>query len=96
MPYKHEKKKIPKPLDRRVKYSEADFTKVRDMYEAGQSQRAIARATGMSRRMISFVLFPEKYKHAKDLYQERRKDGRYLTATKTQKQCGHIADTNKN
>jgi len=30
-----------------------------------------------SRRLIQFVLFPEREKHCAELYKERAKDGRY-------------------
>lgn len=79
MPYKHEylKLKLPKSLDRRVKYTEADKQEVRDLFKGGMSQRAINRETGISRRYINFILFPERLKRCNAQFSERRKDGRY-------------------
>jgi len=83
MPYAHRKKKIPRELDRRVKYTEEDKEKVKTMYRFERlSQRAISRDTGISRRMVSFILFPEKYEVARKQFKERRKDGRYFYGKK--------------
>ena len=79
MPCKFEtnKIKLPREYDRRCKYSDAQKQEVKDMYKAGMAQRAIARKTGISRRMVSFILFPERLKLCNQQYKERRKDGRY-------------------
>jgi len=77
MPYAHRKKLIPRHLDRRIKYTEEDKQNVKTLYKGGMSQRAIAREIGMSRKMVSFILFPEKYEIAKEQFKKRRKDGRY-------------------
>ena len=79
MPKNHEKypfSLLPE-ADKRVKYTQDDFDKVKKLYAEGMSIHGIARVTGMSRRYVQFTLFPERAKHAKDLYRERRKDGRY-------------------
>jgi len=77
MPYAHRREKIPRHLDRRVKYTEEDKEDVKILFKGGMSQRAIARETGMSRKMVSFVLFPEKLLKANEEFKQRRKDGRY-------------------
>lgn len=38
----------------------------------------------MSRRMIQFILYPERLEHAKKLFKERQKDGRYRYSTEKQ------------
>ena len=80
MPYKFatDKKKIPRDLDRRVKLTEDDKQNVRDLFRSGKySQRAISRDTGISRRMISFILDPKKLEICQAQFKERQKDGRY-------------------
>lgn len=78
MPYAHRKKRIPRSLDRRVKIDDEKRARVSVLYRReGMAQRAIARELGISRRMVSFILFPEKEEACKRQYRERRKDGRY-------------------
>jgi hypothetical protein len=78
MPYAHIKKKIPRELDRRVKITELTRENIHTMYFFERlPQRAIARRTGVSRRMVSFILFPERLVVARAQHKERRLDGRY-------------------
>jgi len=78
MPYKFEtdKRKIPREKDKRVKLTEEEKEEVKRLY--GQiSQRKLAKMFGVSRRLVIFIGCPEKLRRAKELYKERRKDGRY-------------------
>ena len=78
MPYAHRKKKIPRELDRRVKITEMQHENIKTMYFFERlAQREIARQTRVSRRMVSFILFPEREIICKQQHKERRKDGRY-------------------
>ena len=79
MPYKHEtdRLKLPRHLDRRIKYTDKDKQDVIKLYASGISQRAIARKTGMSRRYVSFILFPDRMEKCKEQFKERRLDRRY-------------------
>ena len=78
MPYKSEKIKLSREQDRRVKLSNEQKEEIRHKYELGiYSQRALAREYGVSRRLISFILFPEKEMIARQQLKERQKDGRY-------------------
>lgn len=80
MPYKWQtdKIKLPREADRRVKITDEKKKEVHTLFEFEKmAQRAIARQTGISRRMISFILFPDKYAVARKQFIERRKDGRY-------------------
>src|SRR3990167_7028675 len=78
MPYAHIRKKIPRKLDRRVKITDTQRENIKTMYFFGRLyQREIARQTGVSRRMVSFILFPEREARCKEQHKERRKDGRY-------------------
>tara|TARA_R110001606_G_C15213772_1_gene633200 strand:+ start:84 stop:398 length:315 start_codon:yes stop_codon:yes gene_type:complete len=61
MPYKHTEKKIPKPLDRRVKLTDEDRVHIFEL-KGYLSQRAIAKQYGVSRRLVQFIHDPEKHK----------------------------------
>ena len=75
--------KVSREQDRRVKISDAmRKTIIKRYYADGISQRQIAMSTGVSRRMVSFILFPEKYEKARQQYKERRLDGRYYNKEK--------------
>lgn len=59
MPYKSEKIKLSREQDRRVKLTEAQREEIKEKHSTGlHSQRALAREYNVSRRLISFVLFP--------------------------------------
>jgi len=88
MPYKFEtdKRKIPRGKDSRVKLTEEERKEIKSLY--GQiSQRKLAKLFGVSRRLIIFIGCPEKLRRAKELYKERRKDGRYY---KKERHTKHI------
>jgi len=63
MPYKFEytKKKIPRELDKRVKLSLEDREEIKQQYGT-ISQRKLAKAWGVSRRLIVFIGDEEQYK----------------------------------
>lgn len=63
MPYAHTRKKIPRKLDRRVKASEEDKDMIKEKYRNGETIRAIARSfrNKFTRRVVQYVLFPERY-----------------------------------
>jgi DNA-binding XRE family transcriptional regulator len=74
MPYKYEtdKLRIPRHLDARVKLSLEDREEIKELYNTGEiSQRALARKYDVSRRLISFILFPEKEAKCKQQQKER-------------------------
>ena len=75
-------KKIPRELDRRIKIDDVLRGRIKVFYFEGMPQRQIARETGVSRRAISFILFPERLERNKKLYKERRKDKRYYNKDK--------------
>lgn len=78
MPYKSEKIKLSREQDRRVKLSENQKEEIKHKYELGTySQRALAREYNVSRRLISFILFPEKAEICKEQLKRRKADGRY-------------------
>lgn len=78
MPYKSEKIKLSKELDRRVKLTDKQREEIRDKYATGlYSQRTLAKEYNVSRRLITFVLDEEKQKRNAELLKERKLDGRY-------------------
>lgn len=62
MPIKSEVDKllIPKEFDRRIKLTDEDKANIVSFHSRGMSQRALARYYNVSRRFISFILFPER------------------------------------
>ena len=51
---------IPKEFDRRIKLTDEDKANIISFHSKGISQRALARYFNVSRRLISFVLFPDR------------------------------------
>lgn len=84
MPYKSERIKLSREQDRRVKLSDEQKDEIRHKYELGIfSQRALAREYNVSRRLISFILFPEKAEVAAQQLKERKAEwGRLLKVRK--------------
>jgi len=63
VPYKSVKLKISgTPADRRIKLNEEDKIKIRHRHVLGISIRAISREFAVNRRLIQFILFPERQK----------------------------------
>ena len=79
MPYKSEKIKIDgTKLDRRRKLTEDQKDYIRWLREEeGLSQRKLAAMFGVSRRLITFILDPEKEKKNKVRAKQLRQEGRY-------------------
>lgn len=85
MPYSFEQSRkfnLTMPSDARCKWSDEDKEAVKALAVDGLSQRAIARKTGISRRLISFILDPQKEAICKAQFKERRKDKRYYKKEK--------------
>lgn len=83
MPYVSEKIPLPPQYDRRRKLTEDDkFEIVRLRKEHNLSQRTLARMFGVSRKLIIFIIDPERHERAKAQFKERRKDGRYYDREK--------------
>ena len=84
MPYKFENIPINnQKLDRRVKLTDEDKEKIRKEYaNGGISINKLAKKYGVSKRLIQFILFPEREKRSRKLFAERQKDGRYYDREK--------------
>lgn len=75
---------IPKNLKKTTKYSDKDREQVRHLFKHGMSIHSISKTVGMSKRMVQFVLFPERAERAKELFAKNQKDGRYRYPTEIQ------------
>lgn len=84
MPYRFEKIPINNPKhDKRVKLSDEQRENIKKDYATGEiSIRGLERKYGVSRRLIQFILFPERQEKAKKDFAERQKDGRYYDKDK--------------
>jgi hypothetical protein len=85
MPYTSEKIILPRELDRRVKLTEIDKKDIKARHKAGEPIHAIARAyKGVcSRRMIQFVIFPERLKALQEKYIEEKHHLKYYDKDKS-------------
>lgn len=69
--------------DRRIKLTDKEREKIRKEYqEEDTSYNKLAKKYGVSKRLIQFVVNPEKAEIAKKQYSERRRDGRYYDKEK--------------
>lgn len=84
LPYKFEKIPINNPkYDKRVKLTDEDRESIREEYASGViSQNTLAKKYGVSKRLVQFILNPEKQEIAKQQFAERQKDGRYYDKDK--------------
>lgn len=62
MPYKFNTLKIhiPEEFDKRVKIPKSEHDGIRIRYKEGESLRQIARLFGVDKRLIQFILHPER------------------------------------
>lgn len=81
MPFKHEilKLKIRPEDDKRRKLSASDREYIKDLYESGLvSIHGLARQFKVSKRLIQFILFPERqHKVDNKKYYDRDKNAEY-------------------
>lgn len=84
MPYKFNNIPINnKKYDRRVKLSDQDREEIRELYKKGNiSQQALADKYNVSKRLIHFVIHPEKEVAAREQFKMRQKDRRYYDKDK--------------
>lgn len=71
MPYK--KRYLTEAYDRRVKIPKSEHINIKALHNQGQAIRAIARHYGVDKRLIQFILFPER--HAKNLQDRAERGG---------------------
>lgn len=70
MPYK--KRYLPEHLDRRIKIPKAEHKTIKQLHKDGVAIRAIARLYKVDKRLIQFILFPERQEA---MYQARLERG---------------------
>lgn len=79
MPYNSEKKIIAgTSFDRRIKLSNEQREEIKRLYkEEHLSQRTLATIFKVSRKLISFVLFPEREKQSREYFRQAKRNGLY-------------------
>lgn len=75
---------IPKELKKTTKFTDEDRERVKSLYDQGWAKRKIAREMHMDKRMVDFILDPEKMKENAKKFAIRQKEGRYRYPTKEQ------------
>jgi transposase-like protein len=93
MPYLSQKARIQgTELDRRRKLSEEEKKAIRELYATGKySQRQLAKQFEVSRRLIVFVLYPERLlenrkQHDSSKYYDKDKHREYMKSHRRYKQ----------
>ena len=86
MTSKLDKLRLPKGYDRRIKLTDEQKEEIREIYSFGKcGTRTLAREYGVSKRLVQFIVDPQKAERQKELFKERRKDGRYYDREKHRK-----------
>ena len=75
MPYKSEKIKLPKELDRRVKLTDKQREEIKELYSTGYySLNGLAKQFGVSKKTILLTVNEESAERAKQYRKEHWKD----------------------
>ncbi len=85
MPYRFEREHwhIPKQYDRRTKLTDGQRQEIQQLYTNGTiSIGGLARAYNVNKRLIQFILFPERHERNKQLRAERGGSKRYYVPEK--------------
>lgn len=79
MPYRSEKIKIAGTFyDRRVKLTAEEREEIKYLYKTSvHSQRKLADMFHVSRSLIGMVVNPERLERVRELFKERRREGKY-------------------
>jgi len=54
------KMRLPEGEDRRVKIPKSEHDRIKQRYKDGESLRVLGRAYGVDKRLIQFILYPER------------------------------------
>ena len=95
MPYKFETNKLKmKDEDKRNrKLDDGQKAKIRELYlSGGYSQRQLAAMYNVSRRLIVFCIYPEKYKKSREDFKKRQKTGMYYDKEKQKEYIKNYRD----
>lgn len=72
-----------KSLDKRVKLNDDQRKAIKEEYEKGDtSYNKLAKKYGVSKRLVQFIVCPEKKLIAQKQFSDRQKDGRYYDKEK--------------
>lgn len=85
MPFQYERLKwhLPKEYNRRVKLSDIDKETIKQLYQQGkESINGLARLYSVNKRLIQFILFPERQTRNKELRAIRGGSKRYYNREK--------------
>lgn len=83
MPYKTDKIAIKDPfLTKSVRLLPCQKERVIDLYNIGYSINGLSRLFKVSKRLIQFIIFPDRKEKAKMLFAERQKTKRYYNKEK--------------
>ena len=85
MPFQYERLRwhLPKEYNRRIKLTDRDKETIKKIHSQGtESINGLARLYGVSKRLIQFVLFPERYEKNKELRAIRGGSKRYYNREK--------------
>ena len=80
MPFKYEREKwhLPKEYNRRIKLLDTDKETIRELHKQGkESINGLARLYNVNKRLIQFILFPEREARNKELRAIRGGSKRY-------------------
>jgi hypothetical protein len=78
MPTKLDKEKLPFKLNQRKKLTPQQKEIIKERYKrGGLSQRELASEYGVSRRLIVFCIYPERYELAKSRRRKAWEEGKY-------------------
>ena len=82
-------------FDRRIKLSQEDKKEIEKCFKDGMSIRAIQRKFKVDRRLIQFVLFPERQKRNVEMRQKRGGSSVYYNKTYQAKKIKATRDYKK-
>lgn len=71
--------------DRRIRLSEQDKEEMRYRHKNGESIHSLSKEYDVNKRSVQFVIYPERYEHAKMLARKRRAEGRYKPTKEQQR-----------
>jgi hypothetical protein len=71
MPYKTDKLKLGRLLSRRVKLQDSQKDEIKQLHAQGSSIHSLSKIYKVSRRLIQFILFPERQEQNIKLRNER-------------------------
>ena len=94
MPFKFEYKhiKLPKTKDRRRAITDKQRIKIKKLFSSGVAIREITRRIKCSRRLIQFIIYPERLEKVKEQYKERGQAAKSYEKNKGKKWAATIRE----